>query len=130
MKQQPINFLFVGMETGLAGLEIKGRVRTLSPVLFYQTNTRYLIISNNELKHLPAGENRRRSLCSISSESERKQIFVHKSTFDSNLMRKSFRTLLISFLSEFIVRLYRRLFRVSYTISLLSRINLDFLQTS
>ncbi|CAF3943316.1 unnamed protein product [Rotaria sp. Silwood1] len=46
----PIN----GMETGLAGLEIKGKVRTLSPVLFYQTNTRYLIMSNNELKYLPA----------------------------------------------------------------------------
>ena len=39
---------------GLTGLEIKGKVRTLSPVLFYQTNTRYLIMSNNELKYLPA----------------------------------------------------------------------------
>ena len=45
------------IETGLAvaGLQIKGKVRTLSPVLFYQTNTRYLIISNNQLKSLPAG---------------------------------------------------------------------------
>jgi hypothetical protein len=41
---------------GLTGLEIKGKVRTLSPVLFYQTNTRYLIMSNNELKYLPAGK--------------------------------------------------------------------------
>jgi hypothetical protein len=45
-----------GMESGLTGLEIKGKVRTLSPVLFYQTNTRYLIMSNNELKYLPAGK--------------------------------------------------------------------------
>lgn len=43
------------VETGLSGLQIKGKVRTLSPVLFYQTNTRYLIISNNQLKSLPAG---------------------------------------------------------------------------
>ena len=42
--------------SGVAGLQIKGKVRTLSPVLFYLTNTRYLIISNNELKYLPAGE--------------------------------------------------------------------------
>jgi hypothetical protein len=49
-------YLFIEMESGLAGLEIKGNVRTLSPVLFYQTNTRYLIMSNNELKYLPAGE--------------------------------------------------------------------------
>jgi hypothetical protein len=41
---------------GLTGLEIKGKVRTLSPVLFYQTNTRYLIMSNNELKYLPPGK--------------------------------------------------------------------------
>ncbi|CAF1145097.1 unnamed protein product [Rotaria magnacalcarata] len=46
----PIN----GIKTGLAGLEIKGKVRTLSPVLFHQTNTQYLIMSNNELKYLPA----------------------------------------------------------------------------
>jgi len=45
---------FNGMETGLAGLQIKGKVRTLSPVLFYQTNTRYLIMSHNQLKSLPA----------------------------------------------------------------------------
>jgi hypothetical protein len=44
------------IENGLTGLEIKGKVRTLSPVLFYQTNTRYLIMSNNELKYLPAGK--------------------------------------------------------------------------
>jgi hypothetical protein len=43
------------MESGCAGLEIKGKVRTLSPVLFYQTNTRYLMMNNNELKYLPAG---------------------------------------------------------------------------
>ena len=41
----------------MAGLEIKGSVRTLSPVLFYQTNTRYLIMCNNQLKNLPAGKN-------------------------------------------------------------------------
>ncbi|UJR27755.1 hypothetical protein I4U23_009028 [Adineta vaga] len=41
------------MKNGLTGLEIKGRVRTLSPVLFYQTNTQYLIMCNNELKYLP-----------------------------------------------------------------------------
>jgi len=34
-----------GIENGLIGLEIKGKVRTLSPVLFYQTNTRYLIMN-------------------------------------------------------------------------------------
>ena len=44
------------MANGLAGLEIRGRVRTLSPVLFYQTNTRYLIMNNNQLKNLPAGQ--------------------------------------------------------------------------
>lgn len=49
------------IETGLAGLQIKGKVRTLSPVLFYQTNTRYLIISNNQLKSLPAGLKRNTS---------------------------------------------------------------------
>ena len=43
------------MKTGVEGLEINGKVRTLSPVLFYLTNTRYLIIRNNELKYLPAG---------------------------------------------------------------------------
>ncbi|CAF0794420.1 unnamed protein product [Adineta ricciae] len=42
-----------GTKNGLTGLEIKGRVRTLSPVLFCQTNTQYLIMSNNELKYLP-----------------------------------------------------------------------------
>lgn len=46
----------IGMKNGLTGLEIKGRVRTLSPVLFGQTNTQYLIMSNNELKYLPPGE--------------------------------------------------------------------------
>ncbi len=44
------------IENGLTGLEIKGNVRTLSPVLFYQTNTRYLMMSHNELKYLPAGK--------------------------------------------------------------------------
>jgi hypothetical protein len=46
---------WIGMANGLAGLEIRGKVRTLSPVLFYQTNTRYLIMNNNQLKNLPAG---------------------------------------------------------------------------
>ena len=49
--------LSIGIESGLAGLQIKGKVRTLSPVLFYQTNTRYLIMCNNQLKALPAGLN-------------------------------------------------------------------------
>jgi len=51
------------MQSGLTGLEIKGKVRTLSPVLFYQTNTRYLIMSNNELKSLPAGKYNFRLFC-------------------------------------------------------------------
>ncbi|CAF0887275.1 unnamed protein product [Adineta steineri] len=42
------------VKSGLAGLEIKGNVRTLSPVLFSQTNTQYLVMRNNELKYLPA----------------------------------------------------------------------------
>jgi hypothetical protein len=44
------------MKSGFTGLEIKGKVRTLSPVLFYQINIRYLMMSNNELKYLPAGK--------------------------------------------------------------------------
>lgn len=52
----------LGKESGLAGLEIKGRVRTLSPVLFYQIHTRYLIMCNNQLKNLPAGLHSREKL--------------------------------------------------------------------
>lgn len=48
------------MKTGVEGLEINGKVRTLSPVLFYLTNTRYLIIRNNELKYIPAGKKSRK----------------------------------------------------------------------
>ncbi len=44
------------MKNGFTGLEIKGKVRTLSPVLFNQINIRYLMMSNNELKYLPAGK--------------------------------------------------------------------------
>ena len=47
------------IENGVEGLQIKGNVRTLSPVLFYLTNTRYLIMSNNELKYLPVGEKKK-----------------------------------------------------------------------
>ncbi len=56
IKSKNYYYFLLAIENGLAGLEIKGKVRTLSPVLFYQTNTRYLIMSNNELKYLPSGK--------------------------------------------------------------------------
>jgi len=59
------NHEFTSKKYAFTGLEIQGQVRTLSPVLFYQTNIRYLIMSNNQLKSLPAGKSLRNNSKSI-----------------------------------------------------------------